>query len=142
MCFCIFHEPVGPRLGLLVLLEAPGGHPLDQDVHRVFWSRSRRWRGVKHGVGDVNGWTGILDLRDIIEHFFVCRFILMTHISGEGNVDTVVLSLLWRLHLVPLLSAWVLKHLFWTLSQLFGYLFFHLNLIEWRCDGLRRVPNT
>ena len=67
--FCIFGphplvlEPVGPRLCLLVLLEAPGGDSLDQDVHRVFRSRSRRWRRIKHRVGDVNGWTSILDLR-------------------------------------------------------------------------------
>ena len=46
------------------------------------------------------------------------RFLMqMTHISGERNVDAVVLPLLWRLHLVPLLRAWVLEQLFWTLSQ-------------------------
>ena len=56
-------EPVGPRLRLLVLLEASGGHPLDQDVHRVLWSRSRRWRRIQDRVGDVNRRTGILDLR-------------------------------------------------------------------------------
>ena len=56
-------EPVGPRLRLLVLLEASGGHPLDQDVHRVLWSRSRRWGRIQDRVGDVNCRTGILDLR-------------------------------------------------------------------------------
>ena len=107
-------KPVGARLSLLVLLEASGGHPLDQDVHRVLWSRSRRRRGIQDRVGDVNCRTGILDLRFGLK---IQSLMQMTHISGEGNVDTVVLSLLWRLHLVPLLSAWVLQQLFWTHSQ-------------------------
>ena len=65
-------EPVGARLCLLVLLEAPGGDSLDQDVHRVLWSRSRRWRRIKHRVGDVNGWTGILNL----SNFFSKKLVL------------------------------------------------------------------
>ena len=56
-------EPVGARLRLLVLLEASGGHPLDQDVHRVLWCGSRRWRRIEHRVGDVNRRTGVLHLR-------------------------------------------------------------------------------
>ena len=59
-------EPVGAGLGLLVLLEAPGGDPLDQDVHRVFWCRGRRGRRIQHRVGDVNCRTGVLDLRIVL----------------------------------------------------------------------------
>ena len=59
-------EPVGAGLGLLVLLEAPGGDPLDQDVHRVFWCRGRRWRRIQHRVGDVNCRTRVLDLHIVL----------------------------------------------------------------------------
>merc|ERR1712217_501760 len=65
------------------------------------------WR-VEDWVGDVDCWTSIL------------------HICGERDINAIVLSLLWRLHLVSLFCAGV------------------LNLIEWRRDSLGHggIPNA
>ena len=85
----------------------------------------------------------------------------ITYISGERDINAIVLSLLWRLHLVSLFCAGVLQYIrfFDIFLSFFSFIFganeviilaldlitqSHLNLIEWRrdCLGHGGIPNA